>query len=202
MATVFRQANILLLLLSVGCVSPDPVFSDRQLARAMRESTEVIGYRVSAEIIPRTLALEAKWRKMWSESRDNDLPPFSATDFGKWTNEANQIHGYARLSEGIRVPKAIKRKLTDILLDSRSYTNLVKLCIFSPGVALQFKNEADVADVMISFQCSELVVFWRGTEARKSIDPAAARLRRLIDSFLPRFDDPFEHRPTAERGFE
>ena len=89
---------LILLGIALGCVSPPSPFAERPLISAMRDSKELIAYRISSKNVVRTLAAEDRLQRLFGVSADAKmlLPPLSS--FGKWTNVANQIQGQPRLS--------------------------------------------------------------------------------------------------------
>jgi hypothetical protein len=102
-------------------------------------------------------------------------------------DESKYVQGYRILSGPVEVPKQLCQQLSRMLLDRRNYHGAPETCSFAPTVAFRFYGQQSTAEVIVSFYCSELVIFedGQGLTLGLPIVPMHNELFRLVESILP-----------------
>jgi hypothetical protein len=153
----------LVLFLGCGTAPPGNKHKDGHTAAVLAGATKVEVYRIDGRNDP------------------PDPKPIAPSDA--------TVGGYAILARGKDQGKEFARKLADILLDDKTYSDTFAAC-FWPGVAFRVFKEQDCVDVVICFQCQN---FYLGPPTDRQVmetasfggTPATAKLVQLAKEAFP-----------------
>jgi hypothetical protein len=110
---------------------------------------------------------------------------------------------------------AFAKRIASAVLNENNLSGLVKLCWFSPGVALRFTHGANSSVILICFTCEDIRIITRlrGTKHTASFDfkPNLPAITQLVQELFP--NDPeiqtlgrkkpeTDHEANASKGFE
>ena len=101
-----------------------------------------------------------------------------------------QLYGHEVLDGPEVSPPGMAKKLGRIFLDHASYqwTPLpeLKLCGFEPAVMARFEHGPDRIDIMISFVCERIRIYYNaGLLGEKDISPAHNKLLKIVKPLFP-----------------
>ena len=124
-------------------------------------------------------------------------------------SNAKKIGAYPITVTGPEQTGASAKKLADLMLkkDTYYYGNIIPACMFQPGVAYRFWKDTESVDVLVCFNCEDVMVRTPGSKPnaiRQVSFPFAARgaLARSAKELFPNDKDiqSLEEKPNRPKG--